>query len=75
MSRFLRQFIYLHNQVWRLWACDGNVDADDDDVRDAGPYPDHERPGHGERQHRVDAQREEEEKRHLRGERKESVLN
>lgn len=59
--------LYLHSQVWCLWACDGNVDADDDDVRNTGPYPNHEGPGQRERQHCVHTQREEKEKRYLRG--------
>lgn len=58
--------VNLHSQIWCLWSGDRNVDADDDDVRNTGPYPDHEGPGQRERQHRVHAEREEEEERNLR---------
>lgn len=58
--------LYLHSQVLCLRACDRDIDTDDDDVWNTGPNPNHEGPGHRERQHCVHTQREEEEKRHLR---------
>ena len=59
--------LHLYSQVWCLWAYYGYVDTDNDDVRNTGANPNHDSPGQRQRQHRVDAQREEEEKCYLRG--------
>lgn len=57
--------LYLLGQLWGVWTLDGDVHADDDNVRKAGSYANYEGPGQRQGQHGVNAQREEDEKRHL----------
>lgn len=75
MNIFEQTKSHLRNQVWCVWACDWDVDTDDDDVRNTGPYPHHEGPGHWEGEHGVHTEREEEEKRYLTTQHKDRELD
>lgn len=57
--------LHLHSQVWCVWACGGNIHTDDDNVWNTGPDSNYERPGQRKREHCVDTESQEEEKRHL----------
>lgn len=47
--------LYLLSQLWCFWTLDGNINTDDDDVRDTGSYSNYEGPGQREGQHCVNA--------------------